>query len=337
MRIHWIVLAALVVFGGCANRPRWEADTGHRESTEKVEAAQPAVVPPAPQPQERPPLRSSGVGPEFLRFPVGGDQVVGQVGDEELRKSQVFDYMLKTFPDKVRAAIAVMISNRVLAAECEKHSITVAESEVSSWYAGHSRMLRDQARAEMGGDDKFEEWMKLRFGQTSREYEKVARDRERAKRLLSRLVRYHEILEDRVRFRIISVVDRDLSRRLRKMLDEGADFATLAKSYSIHPSAEQGGLMHPVWRLALNPALDAAAFGLPVGAISPVVEARDDRGRARYQIVRVVERKKGRAVRYAEVEDEIASGLLERPLSQDEWLMWQVKVERLASIELALP
>ena len=334
-----VALAALMLVA-CATRPqeRIETELEHhrdakpvavRSSTEgdlaraaaKVRDQEVAIV-------------TAPAGPDFLRFPPAADSVVASVGYEELRKSQVFDYMLRTYPSEVRAAVAVMLSNRILASECARHGITIDEREIDQWYAAHRAALLRRVRADLGSDATLAEWLRLNEGRSETEYERAARDRERAARLLARLVRYHEVLEDRVRLRIISVTDRALAVKIRRQIDEGADFAALARRSSIHPSAESGGMMHPVWRLALHPALDSAAFGLPVGAVSDVIEVVDRQGRRRYQIIKVVGRHPGRDVPYAEVADEIATSLAQEPLREDEWLMWQIKTERLARVRL---
>ena len=325
----------LLLLVSCRSSPVW-GEVEERESEAPIDP----VVESPPTTSESPAasVRSidvhRGDGPDFLEFPKGGDAVVASVGSEDLRKSQVYDYMLQTFPEKVRSSIAVMLSNRVLAVEVAKHGIRVDEDEIDRWWASQEKQMRERARLETGRALDLETWLLRKTGQGLTEYERVARNRERSKRLLSRLVRYQELLEDRVRFRIISLTDPDQARKIRGMLEDGADFAALARTYSIHPSAENGGLMFPVWRLALNPALERVAFDLPVGSISPVIEARDAVGRRRFQIVRIVERHKGRKISYRDVEDEIIHGLTTRPMSEDEWYMWQLRVERMTKIRV---
>ncbi len=279
-------------------------------------------------------IRSAGRGPDYLAWSEASDKVVARVGGEDLRKSQVFDAMLETMPEEVRGTIAVLLANRIVAAECARHGIEVPETEVESWFAAQEQLLRRRAAAEFGPGTDFGRFMEIRFGQTPAQYERTAKGRERARRLLARLIRFQEMLDDRVELRIISVTDRSVALRLREQIDQGADFAILAEQYSVHPSAEQGGLMVPVWRGTLNEDLDRVAFDLQVGATSPVVHARDRSGRDRFQIVKVVRRLPGRQLSWSEVEAEIVSGISERPLDQDEWYMWQLRLERSGQIEL---
>lgn len=289
-------------------------------------------VPSASGAPKRPDIQDAHL--RFLNFPAGGDRVVATMGEDALHRSQVFEYMLATMPDQVRASIAVLVGNRHLAAECAEHGITVPESEINRWYTARLSVLAERAKLEYGKDTTIERYLTLTRAQSPTEFERVEKNRERARRLMERAIRFRAMLEDRVELRIISLTDRGLALQVREQLDRGADFATLAKERSVHPSAERGGQMYPVWREALNPTLQGPAFTLPVGSISDVLHTRDDAGRDRFQIVKVLKRHKGRRLRYADVEDEIASGLQKTPLSQDEYLMWQLRINRLVELEL---
>ena len=58
---------------------------------------------------------------------------------------------------------------------------------------------------------------------------------------------------------------------IKNQLDQGEDFALLAKQYSEEPRREQGGDLGYVQRGQLLPQLDVVAFDLDVGAISPIL------------------------------------------------------------------
>jgi len=59
---------------------------------------------------------------------------------------------------------------------------------------------------------------------------------------------------------------------LKKQLDNGADFAELAKTFSSGPDAEQGGMLGWVGRADLVEDLENVAFSLEEGGVSGVVE-----------------------------------------------------------------
>jgi peptidyl-prolyl cis-trans isomerase D len=67
---------------------------------------------------------------------------------------------------------------------------------------------------------------------------------------------------------------RNLAESVRKRLEAGEDFATLARAMSQDPaSAEQGGDLGWFGRGQMVPAFEKAAFETPVGKLAPVVES----------------------------------------------------------------
>jgi len=68
-------------------------------------------------------------------------------------------------------------------------------------------------------------------------------------------------------------------------LSEGGDFAAVAKAYSKGPNAEEGGVIGWVVRGDLVKVLEEAAFALPVGGISEVLESPGG-----FHVLRVTER-----------------------------------------------
>lgn len=276
----------------------------------------------------------AGVGENFLALPRADDAVIARVGSEELKKSQVFEYMRSAYPEYVNAAVSVLLSNRIIAAQCDKFGITVPLGEVAEWYQGHRKSLEKRAQLDYGPGTTVADWLKQSTGQTEIEYETAAVERERTTRLMQRLVRYLEIIEDRVELRIISSADRATAERLVVDLKSGADFGQLARQFSLHPSSKNGGAMFPVWKGALNPALEEPVFATAEGELGPIVRVVDESGQTRWQIFRIVKKHPRRDVLYRDVERDIVNELSQRPFAQDEWLMWQLRANRLLTIDL---
>jgi hypothetical protein len=91
---------------------------------------------------------------------------------------------------------------------------------------------------------------------------------------------------DQVRFRVIVNSTEDAAKAALQRLQNGEDFATVAKEASEHTaSAEQGGEQDWTPRGVLEPALDEALFSLDIGQISDVIA-----GQSVYFIVQVEER-----------------------------------------------
>ena len=70
----------------------------------------------------------------------------------------------------------------------------------------------------------------------------------------------------------ILVKDRSLADELRAQAEGGADFGQLARSYSVGPTAAQGGDIGEVILVDLNPLMATALEGVPAGGVSQVVE-----------------------------------------------------------------
>jgi parvulin-like peptidyl-prolyl isomerase len=100
---------------------------------------------------------------------------------------------------------------------------------------------------------------------------------------------------------------RALAETYIKELRDGADFAAYARDYSQGPSGSSGGSLGTFSPGAMVPAFDRAAFTLPVGEISDIVET--DYG---YHIIQVQEREEGVARLLAEVSEEIGEALKNR-------------------------
>ncbi|MEI8230205.1 MAG: protein translocase subunit SecD [Candidatus Peregrinibacteria bacterium] len=64
-----------------------------------------------------------------------------------------------------------------------------------------------------------------------------------------------------------------LAMDIKKQIDEGGNFAALAKQYSDDSSGKNGGSLSTFGRGAMVPAFEQAAFALAQGAISPPVES----------------------------------------------------------------
>lgn len=60
--------------------------------------------------------------------------------------------------------------------------------------------------------------------------------------------------------------------QIKQQIDQGADFAALAGQHSDCPSGKQGGDLGPFGRGQMVKPFEDAAYGLPVGGTSDVIE-----------------------------------------------------------------
>ena len=98
---------------------------------------------------------------------------------------------------------------------------------------------------------------------------------------------------------------------LLKQIKEGADFAELAKSQSVCPSAPQGGDLGFFPRGETNPAFENVAFELEIGQISEVVETEYG-----YHIIKVTEHKDASTTSFEQAKDDIIKQLTQTKQSE---------------------
>ena len=107
-----------------------------------------------------------------------------------------------------------------------------------------------------------------------------------------------------IKARHILLKDQKQAEEVRQKLLKGADFATLAKKYSIGPSKTRGGDLGFFSRDRMVKAFSDVAFSLKPKEISPVVKTKFG-----YHIIRVDEIKEGRQQTFDEVKAKLRQKL----------------------------
>ncbi len=109
---------------------------------------------------------------------------------------------------------------------------------------------------------------------------------------------------DLVRLRGILLKEAGQAEEVRRLAASGADFARLARRYSLDPSARSGGDLGWMALPRLHPWVRGAVAGLQPGQVSGVV-----RGPLGYYVVRLEGRRPGRLLSYAEARPRILADL----------------------------
>ena len=320
----------LTALAGCAEAPRPRpapADAALREA-----AAQPAVTSPEPTAVDlrRPalPHQGQGFGPEILEPPVVDDAVVARVGDVEIRKSHLFDRLAQSDPERAREGIGLIILDAFVAAYARRHGIRVDAERIEREAAAEEESLRQVLAREWSGRISLEDYIERQNGMSLADYRRVIRvDRARL-RYRGLVFRYVPMLEERVELRALWHRDRDVVADVAARVREGADFASLARRLSDHPSKEDGGRLPPLSRGFESP-ITEAAFGLDPGELSDVLEIESEDG-VRYVLLYCLARMPARDAPFADVREEIEKGLVERPITRAEQ---EAFVERWAKVE----
>lgn len=253
---------------------------------------------------------------------------------------------------KIReAALERLIEKKLLQQEAEKRGITVSEKEVErafERYLRQQRVSKEQFYLQLASTkmpvtrfmNKFrEELMVYKLTELEvRERVHVSEDQ------IESYYRAHSkdyAKPGGVRIQQIVLITRgDIpteKKKKRRQIDEisvrlesGDDFGELARTFSQGPNADKGGDCGYFKAGELLEELDRAAFSLPIGEVSPVIQTSIG-----YHLIKVTERGEGEAKSIDSVRDEIRQ-ILSRELFQAELKKWVDSLKETAYISRKL-
>lgn len=118
-------------------------------------------------------------------------------------------------------------------------------------------------------------------------------------------------VQEQVRASHILVKDKAEAVAIKKQLDQGTDFAKLAKEKSVDGSAQQGGDLGFFGRGQMVPPFEQAAFSLPIGKVSDPVESEFG-----FHLIKVLEKKPAKNAVFEEEKENVKKQLLEQQVSE---------------------
>ncbi len=256
------LLVAAVLLAGCG-RPV--------EPTPSLTTQSPSVIPPTRSPT-----------PEALAARVNGEPIPMADFEEELRRFEAAQTSsgidLATLGDYQSQVLQALIDRRLLAQGAREIGMEVDEISVDQ--------RLEELASELGGSEEMGTW--LAINDYSLESFKAALAEEMlATKMIEYIVAQIGDTIEQVHAQHILVASQDMAESLRDQLIEGADFAEIARTYSIDTSSRPAGGdlgWFPAGYL-LVPEVEAAAFDLEPGELSEVIES--DLG---FHIVQTIER-----------------------------------------------
>ncbi|WP_251554992.1 peptidylprolyl isomerase [Neobacillus muris] len=247
------------------------------------------------------------------------DEAVAKFNGEAITKDELYNEMVKQYGS---ATVDQMIADKIVAAEAEKKKISISDDEVDKQI--------DALKESYGGEDMFNQ-MLTSNNATLDQVKKDLKDYLTIKKLLEPQIKitdeemktYFEENKDsfaepeQVKASHILVADEATAKEVKQKLDEGADFAELAKQYSTDEGTkENGGELGYFGKGDMVAEFEDAAFSLEVNKISDPVKT--DYG---YHIIKVEDKKEAKEANFEDNKATIKDTLLDQKLDS-EYTTW---------------
>jgi peptidyl-prolyl cis-trans isomerase C len=118
---------------------------------------------------------------------------------------------------------------------------------------------------------------------------------------------------------------------IQKRIQQGEDFAAIAKELSDCPSASKGGDLDYFQRGQMVAPFEEAAFALKPGEMSAVVETQFG-----YHLIKVVDRKESGVIVYEEIKENIESHLRQQKVNE-QYAAYIEQLKSRAKVEISTP
>jgi hypothetical protein len=233
------------------------------------------------------------------------------------------------------ASLSKLIGTRIAETEAQRIGLVVPPEYLAHKRAEHLRELEREAVITYGVGTGPEVLVQSRYRMTLESYLDRLQEESHERYLFSHLIRFYAHHETRIELQLIATRSESIAKEVQARLVEGADFSRLAMRYSEDSSAPNGGRLPPLPRVALEPSVGDAVFGLAVGERSGLLSVVSETGVRQIQILRVVAHLPGQPGTYSEHAAKLAAELDERPISADEWSAWYLAMERLYKVKLS--
>jgi len=244
---------------------------------------------------------------------------VAVVGKEKITKDQLYKALVEANGEQV---LNTLIVKKIIQLEAKKQNIKVTKDEIQAEI--------DKTIENIGSEEAYKNAL---------EYYGITEDRLKAdielnlyvNKLLEPKIKITENemknyfeenkddfkQEEQVKASHILVDDEETAKEIKQKLDNGEDFAELAKKYSTDTTTkDKGGDLGYFTKGKMEKEFENAAFSLKVGEISNPVKTQYG-----YHIIKVVDKKEGKEANYEESKEEIKEKLFEEKLP-DAYQSW---------------
>jgi parvulin-like peptidyl-prolyl isomerase len=258
--------------------------------------------------------------------------VVARVDGEPVYASDAFGLIHLSAPEEAENAVRQLVIDRLCAAEAAAGGASVPQDAVERELARQIAELERKVKEASKGQSDLASHVKSTLGLEPPAYFELLRGSVERSLLLERVVLFELSRRPRTQLRLIRVKERRLAQEVRGKLEQGADFAALARLHSEDGSAREGGVYPPLPDDLPSPLLEKART-LAAGALSAVEEVSTPDG-PRYRIVQVLARLPPESGSFAQKAASLEQVLAGRPLSPLELEAWMRIMEERHRIRL---
>ncbi|MGD6958305.1 peptidylprolyl isomerase [Rossellomorea aquimaris] len=259
------------------------------------------------------------VGTMLVMFGFSKDEVVAKVGDKSISKEDLYTTLVDQYGD---AALDTLIAEKIVELESDKKNLTVKDSEIEEEL--------ESLKESYGGEEAFNEAL-ASSGASLDSVKKNVQSFLLTEKLLKdrvsisddQIKEYFEAnkesfaQQEQVEASHILVEDEETAKEVKNNLDDGGDFAELAKEYSTDTSnAELGGELGYFAKGEMVTEFDDEAFAMKKGEISEPVKTEFG-----YHIIKVTDKKDAKEAVLDDHKEEIKDILFDQAL-QTEYGTW---------------
>ncbi|GIN71933.1 foldase protein PrsA [Bacillus sp. J14TS2] len=245
--------------------------------------------------------------------------IVANVGDAKITKDELYEQLVDNYGEQT---LDGMINDEIVKMEAKKEKVSISDDEINQ--------EMDKYVEQSGGEEAFNSALQQQ-GLTKKDLEKDIVSFLSIQKILEpridisddEIKEYFEDnkasfdQEEQVEASHILVDDEKTAKEVKQKIDDGEDFAELAKEYSTDESnAESGGELGFFGKGKMVKEFEDKAFSMKVDEISDPVKTEHG-----YHIIKVTDKKDAKEAKLEDHKEEVKDALFEQKL-QTEYQTW---------------
>jgi parvulin-like peptidyl-prolyl isomerase len=275
---------------------------------------------------------AGGSAPSGAARPTAADPaeiVLARVGDGALTLGELMQALYYREGDALRSQFNLAIGAELANLEAGRLGLQVDPGLLERRAA---EVLGEFARKNVPEGESLDRFLSERLGFEPLRFKNRLRQDSLRELITERVVRAHSLCSEHVDIRVL-VADQATVEKAQERLAAGEDFLALISELSRDPSARDGGRVAYLVRDDRAP-LARLAFKTPVGEIGGPLRLPGDPEGAPTLLLRVDARPEPLSGNWRELGPAVEAALADVPVSEEEYIAWQVAMERRYVLEL---